>query len=353
MRREYIGGRRRIALNRRLIRDLPPASFSLVMATEIIANACSLEGLASLARILTFIGAAAFAVIAVLLAVRILLYPKAIWIDVRDYRRGVGFFTLVAGIAVLGTNLDELIAPGALGPVLWVAALILWVLLIYGVFAALIVRRNKPAFENGMHAGWLLAVVATEAIAQFTLMRPPGRINDGMVFLAIAFWLCGIMLYIWMISLIFYRYMFFVMGPSELLPSYWIDMGGMGIASVAGALVAQHIGRSALAGFEPFVIGLTIFCWATATWWIPMLTILFVWRHGSHAVSFRYDPLAWGAVFPLGTYAVATWHIAHVTRLSFLFVIPHWFVFIALAAWALTALAMVLEPFRRSSGVSA
>ena len=33
------------------------------------------------------------------------------------------------------------------------------------------------------------------------------------------------MLYIWIISLIFYRYTFFVLDPSHLAPPYWINMG--------------------------------------------------------------------------------------------------------------------------------
>lgn len=37
-----------------------------------------------------------------------------------------------------------------------------------------------------------------------------------------------------------------------------------------------------------------------------MLVILGVWRHVIMKFPLRYDPLYWGAVFPLGMYSVAT-----------------------------------------------
>ena len=45
------------------------------------------------------------------------------------------------------------------------------------------------------------------------------------------------MLYIWIISLIFYRYTFFAMEPSDLAPPYWINMGAVAISTLAGALL--------------------------------------------------------------------------------------------------------------------
>ena len=46
-----------------------------------------------------------------------------------------------------------------------------------------------------------------------------------------------------------------------------------------------------------------------------------------------YNPLYWGAVFPLGMYTACTWLMAQVLGLSFLLPISRGFLFIALAAW--------------------
>ncbi len=323
------------------------------MATEIIATGCSLEGLPLLARILVIAGAAAFVVLVALTLSRVILFPRAFFNDFVDHNRGVGFFTIIAAVAFLGSNAVELLGLNTVGLGLWVAGFSLWGLLTYGIFAAFIVVKTKPSLEHGMHAGWLLAVVATEAMAELTLILPqgPGSHHTAMVFLALAFWLSGGMLYVWMISLIFYRYTFFVTSSSDLLPSYWIDMGGMAIAAVVGTLLVQKIGGSVFADLAPFVKGLTILCWATATWWIPMLCVLAIWQRISSPAPLHYDPLYWGAVFPLGTYTVATWHVAKLTKMDLLSAVPQYFVFIALGAWALVAIAMLahLARSRRSS----
>jgi voltage-gated anion channel len=48
-------------------------------------------------------------------------------------------------------------------------------------------------------------------------------------------WLWGGMLYIWMISLIFYRDTFFRFSADDLTPPYWINMGAVAISALAGA----------------------------------------------------------------------------------------------------------------------
>lgn len=66
-----------------------------------------------------------------------------------------------------------------------------------------------------------------------------------------------------------------------------------------------------------------------------MLVILGVWRHGIRRFPLRYDPLYWGAVFPLGMYTACTWRLAQAIEAPSLAAIPRVFIFIALAAWTL------------------
>ena len=149
-----------------------------------------------------------------------------------------------------------------------------------------------------------------------------------------------------MISLIFYRYTFFTFAPSDLMPTYWINMGAMAISTLVGVLLSERIGNSPLREIRPFVEGLTVFFWATATWWIPMLVILGFWRHIIKRFPLSYDPLYWGAVFPLGVYSVATYSLAEFWHLQFLRWVPKCFAYLALAAWLATFAGMANAVFR-------
>jgi tellurite resistance protein TehA-like permease len=232
--------------------------------------------------------------------------------------------------------------------------LALWAVLIYAVFTALTVKRAKPPLNEGIHGGWLVAVVATESVSTLaSLLAPAVHRPDRLLFVSLAFWLAGGMLYIWLISLIFYRYTFFPFSPSDLMPPYWINMGAMAISTLAGALllVAAPL-SSLLQRIEPFVLGMTFLFWATATWWIPMLLILGYWRHVLRRFPLTYSPLYWGAVFPLGMYSVATHRLANVAEVPFLLFLPRMFLFIALAAWAVTFVGLIraMSPAERAPG---
>ncbi|HKY09090.1 MAG TPA: tellurite resistance/C4-dicarboxylate transporter family protein, partial [Candidatus Binatia bacterium] len=163
-----------------------------------------------------------------------------------------------------------------------------------------------------------------------------------MIFLALSMWLWGGMLYIWLISLIFYRYVFFPMSPSDLTPPYWINMGAVAISTLAGATLILEAPRSPLLqSMLPFLRGFTLFFWATGTWWIPMLVILGIWRHVYKKFKLQYDPLYWGLVFPLGMYTVCTFQLAKAMDIDFLVWIARVFVYAALLAWAITFLGLL------------
>lgn len=321
------------------------------MATGIVSIGAWDFGLPVLATGLFAFNLAAYVVVAGLNAFRSIRYPRLFFADMTDHRLGPGFFTAVAGTCLLGTQFLLIVRSLLAATVLLALGTVLWVGLTYTIFAALTVKRDKPALEKGLTGAWLVAVVATQAIAVLAVSiagewSQPLRVELN--FFALSIWLWGGMLYIWIISLIFYRYTFFVFSPGDLTPPYWINMGAMAISTLVGAKLVQNTPDAPfLASLLPFLKGFTVFYWATGTWWIPMLLVLEVWQHLIRRFPLRYDPLYWGAVFPLGMYAVATEQMAAALGLPFLAPLAPAFFAAALAAWTIVFVGLAEELLRK------
>jgi tellurite resistance protein TehA-like permease len=327
------------------VRELSPSYFALVMATGIVSIAARLLGLSPVGVVLFVLNIGAYLVLWLLTGLRLMRHWPNVRRDLTDHQRSFGFLTTVAGTCVLGAQTIVIAHSFAIATVLLIIGAILWLVLTYAIFTALTIKPDKPSLAEGITGGWLLAVVATQSIAVLTALLAahwgqPLRLHAN--FVALSMWLWGGMLYIWIISLIFYRYTFFRFSPADLAPPYWINMGAMAISVLAGSLLISNSADAPfLHSLRPFLEGFTVLYWATGTWWIPIIAILAIWRYGVRRLPFEYDPLYWGAVFPLGMYAVGTYRMAHAMKLEFLDDIPKAFLYIALLAWLATFIGMV------------
>jgi tellurite resistance protein TehA-like permease len=333
------------------VENLSPGYFALVMATGIVSIGAILFERPVLAAGLFAFNLAAYVVVACLSPVRLIRFPQAFFADMTDHRLGPGFFTAVAGSCILGAQFLLMLGSLAAATLFLALGVALWIGLTYTIFAALTVKREKPALEEGLTGAWLIAVVATQSVAVLAASiaaewtQPLGlELN----FFALSMWLWDGMLYIWIISLIFYRETFLAFSPGDLTPPYWINMGAMAISTMAGAALVRNAGDAPfLAALLPFLKGFTVFYWATATWWIPLLLVLEVWQHVIQRVRLRYDLLTWGAVFPLGMYAVATKQMAAALGLPFLGLLAVAFFVAALVAWALALMDLTWDLWRK------
>lgn len=329
----------------RRIARLPPASFSMVMATGIVAVAARQQGFAGASLLLFTIGAVALVVLWVLLALRLIVFGHRVLADLEDHARAPGFFTTVAATAVTGSGCATLLHEQALGLVLLAMAVVAWVVLTYAVFTGLTIATAKPPLPRGIDGSWLLAVVATQSLAVLAaVLTPELKRTTGwsLAFPALCAWLLGGVLYTWLMTLVLYRTLFFRFEPDDLTPPWWINMGAMAISTLAGAELALASPLvPILQSMLPFVRATTVLYWATASWWLPLLLVLNVWR-----VFVRRDPLRggwaeWSAVFPLGMYSVASGKMAGVFGVQGLLPLSAAFFWIAAAAWLATAVSTI------------
>jgi tellurite resistance protein TehA-like permease len=323
--------------------SLYPGYFAFVMATGIVSIASYLLGMLYLSSALFSINIAAYVVLWFLTLVRLYWNFPGFITDLTSHVHGPGFFTLVAGTCILGNQFVLISQDFTTAFFLLIIGTFLWLILIYAFFTAVIVREAKPNLETGIHGGWFIAVVATQSVSVLGTLVASGFLvwKEYLLLLSLVLYLLGSMLYLIIITLVFYRLTFFNLTPESFTPLYWVDMGAAAITTLAGGrLILASADWAFLNEILPFLKGFTMFFWATATWWIPLLLILSAWRRYK-GFPLGYDPRYWSLVFPLGMYTASTFVFAEATGLAPFYLISGYFIYAALLAWFVTFIGMV------------
>jgi tellurite resistance protein TehA-like permease len=326
------------------IANLFPGYFALVMATGIISVAAYLLEMRLIAQALLVFNVAAYTILWLLTLIRLVRYFPRLLADLANHGRGPGFFTIIAGTCVLGSQLIVVTGNYTVASLLWLLGIFLWLLVMYTFFTAVTIREEKPELETGINGAWLIATVATQSISVLgTLLStqyPSGR--EILLFFTLSMYLLGCMLYLAIITLIFYRFTFIRLTTTSLTPPYWINMGAVAITTLAGATLILNAAQwPFLVEILPFLKGFTLFFWVAGTWWIPLLFILGAWRHLYKRCPLTYDPQYWGMVFPLGLYTACTFQLARALDTPFLVAIPRYFIYIAFLAWLATMAGLI------------
>jgi tellurite resistance protein TehA-like permease len=332
------------------VQRLDPGCFSLVMATGIVSIAAHLLEIPGVAWPLFVVALAAYAILCVLTAVRLLWYFHLVVADLSSHGRGAGFLTIVAATCILGSQCAILARALTAGVVFWMAALVLWCIVTYSFLAVVMTRDPKTGLETAPDGGWLVVVVATQAVSVLGTLAAPALCRQMTAALATAllFYLLGCLLYLLITVMIFHRLVFAALTPLQFTPAYWINMGAAAITTLAGATLVLNAARWRLIEeLLPFLEGFALFFWIAGTWWIPLLVILEAWRRVYGRIPVCYDPAYWDLVFPLGMYATCTFELSKATGLTFLSRVSHSLGYVALLAWLAVFVGLLHATVRR------
>jgi tellurite resistance protein TehA-like permease len=332
---------------RREIETLYPGSFALVMATGIISNALRFDDYRALSDALFVFNAAAYPLLLAATLIRAICFSRALWADLINPRLVFAFFAIVAATDVFGVGLHLRGFPSlALG--LWLFALALWFCLIYLSFGVL-TFLNTAHGANVVHGGWLIAIVGTQSLVILgTFVAPPlGQAGTAIFVLIHMLWGVGLGLYGIFVTLFAHRIFFVEFEPEDITPLLWVVMGAAAIATNAGStLILTQTTLPFLQSMRPFIDGVTLIMWAWATWWIPLLVLFGIWKHGVCRVPLTYSPTLWSLVFPLGMYALASLRLSLAGDFPPLQTISLTMVWVALATWIATALGLAVSSWR-------
>lgn len=309
------------------------------MATGIVSIAAHFCIESTLAKVLLGLNIALYFTLTGLTLLRVATAPHRVGGDFRPHASAPGFFTIVAGSSVLGSQLVLLAEAPRAALVLWCLSIGLWLTFTYAFFTVMTISQNKPRLEEGMNGTWMLIVVSTQAISVLgtSLASHSPDVSSLILGFTTVMFLLGCIFYIVLFSLTLYRFLFYPFDPVRLTPPYWINMGAVAITTLSGSSLILHSPEwPFLVELLPFLKGFTLLFWSTSSWWIPLIVVLGIWRHIVHKVPIRYDVQYWSVVFPIGMYSVATSRMVDALGFDELSILADIAGYIAFIAWGLT-----------------
>jgi tellurite resistance protein TehA-like permease len=332
-----------VAVTGERLASLAPGGFAAVMATGIVSIAANLLGHDAIGQALFLVNAVLYPAVWAAFLTRVLLMPGTVLREFASHERGPGFLTIVAATAVLGSQCASYRMGVILLPWLLGMASVLWAVLLYGFLAAITLQQSKPTVPRGLSGSWLLIVVATESLAVLgSYVAPLAAAPGPLIFASFAAFLLGGVFYLMLITLIVQRFAFEPMSAGDLEGPWWINMGAVAIATLAGSRLVQLPQFDVHVALLRQIAGpVTVILWATATFWIPLLVILFAWKHLVRHEPVRYEPGQWSMVFPLGMYAASTEIFSQAAGLPFLHPIAAGFFWIGFGAWVVTSVGLL------------
>ena len=335
-------GRARQQLSR-----MAPANFAMVMGTGIVAVGLAGQGHPGLATLLCLLCVALWLIHVFLLGGRLLLFPAESLADLRQPARSSGYLTLVAGTNVLGSGCALIFHNNAAAHVLFWIGLCLWPCLACLIWVTLCITDTKAPLEKGINGAWLLFTVSTQSVVVLAALVWEDAAGAEAGFLLFTAFFLGESFYFLLMPLIIYRLMFKPLAASELSATFWINAGAMAITCLAGVRLSAVLQAAPeTAGLVPLTRAMAAGAWGMASFWIPCLILLGVWRHLMRRYAFQYSVEYWSMVFPLGMYTVCTQALHALFPYPVLAHLSRVFMLAALAVWVIVFLSMCLFLWR-------
>lgn len=287
---------------------LAPGYFAAVMGTGIVSIGLHDAGFAVPSTVLMWIAGVLYVALWVLYVWRAVSFWDRVVADLRDPERAFAYFTVVAATDVLGARLAQDGLTLVAGWLFLFAALV-WFVFGYVLPWQVMMTRDGKVILASANGTWFVWAVASQSLAVgMAQLRPQVDLQfaQWIGLLAVMAWSVGVILYAAMAVMVLLRVVQYGVTPQQFEPPYWVAMGALAIAVVAGAAIVQMDHTPLVDAVRPLIAATVIVFWVFCLWLIPLLVGAGIWRHMLHKVPLRYVPSLWSMVFPVGMIAVAS-----------------------------------------------
>lgn len=327
----------------RAVARLPPGYFALVMGTGIVSIGLYDAGFFVLSDALMWIAVGAYILLWILYLWRAIAFRHEVLSDLRDPTIAFAFFTIVAGSDVLGVRLAQQGLNGIAMPLLLFAGA-LWFVFGYVLPWQVMMTRDGAPILARTNGTWFIWAVASQSLAvgmsqlQADFEGTAARLIGLFAVLA---WSVGVILYAAIGMLVLLRVVRYGITAEQFDPTYWVAMGALAIAVVAGSGIVSMEPTPMVDAVRPLIAATVVIFWTFCAWLIPLLLGAGVWRHVLRKVPLRYVAALWSMVFPIGMFAVASISMGRADGLPLAERIGHVGLAVAVIVWAIVFTAML------------
>lgn len=330
---------------------LAPGYFALVMGTGIVSIGLRMAGADGAALALLVLAALAAAVLVLLFLLRWIRHRERMRADSKNPEIAFGYFTIVAAASVVAVGLQQ-VGLGTASAVLLGVGAAIWIVLGYVLpWQVLMARDGEPILAR-TNGSWFIWSVASQSLAVGLSGLEPATsaAADLLGLLTVMAWSVGTILYVGIAVLVILRIVHFGITPRQFEPTYWVAMGALAIAVVAGAGIFAMDSVPMVDAARGLIGGTVVVFWCFALWLIPLLAGAGLWRHGIHRVPLRYTPSLWSIVFPLGMFAVASLRLGRVEHLPLVEGVGIAGLVLAVLAWIAVSVGLMTTLLRGLRG---
>ncbi len=343
-----------------LIRNFAPGWFASVMGTavfvvDVFVFRNSLLPFANFLQ-LFFLGLATVMFVLILIPwiLRWILHFDAVCADLNHPVSASFFPTMPISLIILGIALEKAAPLFLSDAVLYPILQTLWILgtLGIGIFSLVLLNiyfhRQNLDWKVG-NLGWLIPPVSAlimPVLGNSLSLAYAGTLMGTINFIASLIFLgIGGILFLFVMTTVFSRYMFHELPPSHLAPTIWIGIAPTAILAIIAIKMTQPLALFFIApeaavqtiGILAKAAGVSL--WGFAFFWLLLAIIATLSQHRKARLSFAMS--WWAFTFPFGAFVVSTGVVFQATQAAFF----QWIGLASLAAflviWAMVAVHTV------------